>query len=62
MRYLTIECEHCESAYGIEFDEAATMYATPPVCPFCGEEIDSGLDEEDFDSDDENEYDEIEDE
>jgi NAD-dependent SIR2 family protein deacetylase len=59
MRYLTLECDHCESTYSIEFNEESTMYATPTVCPFCGEEIDDELDK-DFDEDDEDDQDDDE--
>lgn len=49
-KYITGECESCESTFEISFSEELVSDDMPTFCPFCGEQIDD-LQEEYIDDD-----------
>ena len=55
-------CENCDSSARIIYDAEEVSYE-PEVCPFCGENVGTLVDEfdEDFDLEDEDLLDELED-
>ena len=43
-------CKHCHTHFSVEWDEDAQIdYVEPEYCPMCGELIDDGEDDYDWD-------------
>ncbi len=56
-KLITAECENCESAFEVAFEEDYVSDESPSFCPFCGEKIEvlseEYIDDEDFDENEE---------
>ena len=52
---VTVECQECESTYGVDYKEELVSQELPEHCPFCGEAIEEFS--ESYIEDDENELD-----
>jgi DNA-directed RNA polymerase subunit RPC12/RpoP len=54
MIYLTLMCSHCDTEYHLEYDEENSI-GSPIICPFCGEELEEELDENDVEDEEDDE-------
>ena len=53
---VTVDCENCESTFGVDYMEELVSQEYPEHCPFCGEhieEVQESYIEDDDDLDDE---------
>ena len=56
-KYVTTNCDNCESAFSIDFNDGEVTEEEPIFCPFCGESMedeDGDLDDEDADDEEYN--------
>ncbi len=49
-KYLTLVCDNCDSTYCLEFTVQFTNLK-PQYCPFCGEDFEDEMLDEDFNED-----------
>ena len=56
-KFVTGECENCESSFEVAFVEELVSDDKPSFCPFCGEQIDNiqeeYIEDDELDEDDE---------
>jgi len=49
MLYANLGCLNCAAVCVVEYDETVMLEEEPVFCPFCGEEIESDLDDDEDD-------------